>query len=159
MFKNHYPDAGDGFQPLHYTQYLAQLVDEGRLKPAMFAQPGEEVKITFQDPCYLGRHNDEYEAPRRLLEAIPGVELVEMEDNRLDGLCCGGGGGRMWLETPPGERFSDLRMEDAGRTGAGILATACPFCVVCLEDSAKVLKQKDLRVLDVAEIAARALLA
>ena len=80
-----------------------------------------------------------------------------MERHAVDGLCCGGGGGRMWLETAPGERFSDLRMLETERTGAEILVTACPFCLVCLEDSAKVMKMADLQVMDVAEIAARAL--
>ena len=116
-----------------------------------------DAQVTFQDPCYLGRHNDEYQAPREILAAIPGVELVEMEDHGLDGLCCGGGGGRMWLETPVGERFSDLRVKQAAQTEAGYLITACPFCAVCLEDSAKVLKGEMMQVLDVAEIAALAL--
>jgi len=155
VFKNHYPDVleSNGILPYHYTQYLAELVDEGRLEfPAT-----QDVKVTFQDPCYLGRHNDEYEAPRQLLAAIPGVELIEMENHGVDGLCCGGGGGRMWLETDPGERFSDLRIQEAARTGANILATACPFCVVCLEDSTKAAKMKGLQVMDVAEVAALAL--
>jgi Fe-S oxidoreductase len=155
VFKNHYPDVleHNGILPYHYTQYLVDLVEEGRLEfPAT-----QELKITFQDPCYLGRHNDEYEAPRRLLAAIPGVEFVEMENHGVDGLCCGGGGGRMWLETEPGERFSDLRVIEAARTGANILATACPFCVVCLEDSAKAAKMKSMQVLDVAEVIALAL--
>jgi Fe-S oxidoreductase len=155
VFKNHYPDVleSNGILPYHYTQYLAELVNEGRLEfPAT-----QDFKVTFQDPCYLGRHNDEYEAPRRLLAAIPGVELVEMENHGVDGLCCGGGGGRMWLETEPGERFSDLRIQEAARTRADILATACPFCVVCLEDSAKAAKMNDMQVMDVAEVTALAL--
>jgi Fe-S oxidoreductase len=92
-----------------------------------------------------------------VLEAVPGVELVEMENAGLDTLCCGGGGGRMWLETASGERFSDLRVQEACRTGAGVLATACPFCITCLEDSLKAQKIEDLAVMDVAEIAALAL--
>jgi Fe-S oxidoreductase len=166
VFKNYYPDtvAGESLTALHYTQYLAQLLDEGRLNfnTSIFDAlgrntNGQAVKVTFQDPCYLGRHNGEYKAPRRVLAAIPGVELVEMEQNLEDGLCCGGGGGRMWLETAPGERFSDLRVVEAAETGATILATACPFCVVCLEDSAKViLKGRHLMVMDIAEIAALA---
>lgn len=162
VFANHYHDLPDDFQPMHYTQYLTALLDEERLAPSTFKRPvsqdgGEEVKVTFQDPCYLGRHNSEYEAPRRLLRTIPGVELVEMESHAVDGLCCGGGGGRMWLETAPGERFSDLRIGEARRTSAKILVTACPFCLVCLEDSAKLMKMAELQVLDVAEIAAMAL--
>lgn len=153
VFKNHYPSDQRGFRPRHYTQYLADLVDQGRLA---FHTP-LETKFTFQDPCYLGRHNHEYQAPRRLLEAIPGVELIEMQAHGIDGLCCGGGGGRMWLETAPGERFSDLRIQQALDTQAQTLATACPFCLVCLEDSAKQIKDKTIQVLDIVEIAARAL--
>lgn len=153
VFKNHYPSFDADFQPLHYTQLLAELVETERL---IFEQR-LEVRLTFQDPCYLGRQNGEYLAPRRVLDAIPGVELVEMANSRDAALCCGGGGGRMWLETAPGERFSDLRVEQAAETGAGYLATACPFCIVCLEDSSKGMKLEKLQVKDVAEIAALAL--
>jgi Fe-S oxidoreductase len=153
VFKNYYPLVNEEFQPVHYTQYLADLIEQGRLKFGHTLK----ARITFQDPCYLGRHNGEYGAPRRVLFAIPGVELVEMPKTRADGLCCGGGGGRLWLETMPGERFSDLRVQEASQTGAQTLATACPFCIVCLEDSAKVMRLEHLRTLDVAEIAAMAL--
>jgi len=153
VFRNHYPSYLPDFQPLHYTQYLAGLILEGRLS----FEASQDIRITFQDPCYLGRINSEYAAPRQILNSIPGVELVEMESSAQDGLCCGGGGGRMWLETPPGERFSDLRVEQAFQTGAAVLGTACPFCVTCLEDSLKGHGKKGLEVCDVAEIAARAL--
>jgi Fe-S oxidoreductase len=153
VFRNHYPQVGIDLNPLHYTQYLAGLIADGRLK----MKGNLQQRVTFQDPCYLGRHNGEYEAPRSILKAIPGLELVEMAANRSEGLCCGGGGGRMWLETVNAERFSNLRARDAERTGAGILATACPFCIVCLEDSTRSLGLDELRVLDIAEIAALAL--
>ncbi|MBN1148298.1 MAG: (Fe-S)-binding protein [Anaerolineales bacterium] len=155
VFRNHYPAiVGEGvFTARHYTQYLAGLVDGGRLE---FKQALQE-QVTFHDPCYLGRHNGEYAAPRHTLAAIPGLELVEMEKHGIDSLCCGGGGGRMWLETKAGERFSDLRVEQARETQASILAAACPFCVACLEDSLKASGARGLRVLDVAEIAASAL--
>jgi Fe-S oxidoreductase len=152
-FKNHLPGEKQDLQVRHYTQFLAELVEEGRLQ---FTRPFP-ARVTFQDPCYLGRHNQEYQAPRCVLEAIPGLERVEMAHSGEDGLCCGGGGGRMWLETARGERFADLRVEDAFQTGAGILATACPFCLVCLEDSLKSRGIKELRALDIAEIAALAL--
>lgn len=148
VFKNHYPSNSADFQPLHYTQLLAELVEEKRLQ---FNRP-LEGRMTFQDPCYLGRHNNEYRAPRHVLSTIPGVELVEMTNSSETALCCGGGGGRMWLETAPGERFSDLRVKGAVNTGAAYLATACPFCIVCLEDSAKGMKLENLQVMDVAEI-------
>lgn len=154
VFKNHYPRmlAENGMLIQHYSQYLAQILEEGRLR---FERP-LDLTVTFQDPCYLGRHNQDYQSPRRILKAIPGVELVEMERCGVDGLCCGGGGGRMWLETAAGERFSDLRVMEAAQTGAGVLATACPFCIVCLEDSAKVMKTEKLQVMDLSEIAALA---
>ena len=129
------------------------LVDEDRLS---FKKP-VEIRVTIHDACYLARHNDEVEAPRRVLAAIPGVEVVEMAHTGLDTLCCGGGGGRMWMETAADERFSDLRIQEALATGAGALATACPFCIACLEDSLKAHKIRNLVVMDVAEIAALAL--
>lgn len=149
VFRNHYHYLKTGFQALHYTQYLAELLDQGRLK---FERP-LDLRLTFQDPCYLGRLNGEYDAPRHVLSAIPGVELIEMTDSRQQGLCCGGGGGRMWLETPPGERFSDLRVQQAADIRVNCLAAACPFCLSCLEDSAKMLSTDDIEVLDVAELA------
>ena len=163
VFKNHYPsdDPATRLQVFHYTQYLALLLDEGRLsfgekKPSAGNEKGKKI-ITFQDPCYLGRHNQEYEAPRKILNAIPDIELVEMHHHKETGLCCGGGGGRMWLATDPGERFSDLRATEFVQTGAEVLATACPFCVVCMEDSVKGLADRDRLVLDIAEIASEAL--
>ena len=152
VFQNHYPKFSEEFKPLHYTQFLANLLDSGTLQ---FEQPVNQL-VTFHDPCYLGRINGEYSAPRQILESIPGVDLLEMEYSAENGLCCGGGGGRMWLETPPGERFSDVRIEQAQQTGANLLATACPFCVTCLEDSIKSQPENHMQVLDIAEIAAQA---
>jgi Fe-S oxidoreductase len=153
VFKHHYPAFSPSFKPMHYTQYLSDLLEKGRLR----LKNPLEARITYQDPCYLGRHNGEYRAPRRILESIPGVEMVEMQVSQELALCCGGGGGRMWLETDPGERFSNLRVQQARSTGAQLLATACPFCVVCLEDSLKLMQVEALQVMDVAEIAALAL--
>ena len=171
-FKNHYPGLEGVFRPVHYTQFLAELVESGRLTFSREAssqadpdRPGTVAaqRVTFHDPCVLGRGNDEFEAPRRVLAAIPGVELVEMDANRQDAICCGGGGGRMWLETPADERIGNLRIEQAHATEAGVLATACPYCISCLEDALKVeagqqgKSAPDMRVLDVAEIAWQAL--
>ena len=153
VFKNRYPRVDSGWESLHYTQYLSTLIQEGRLS----FDRSIDLKVTCHDPCYLARHNGESDAPRRILKAIPGVELVEMQHAGLETLCCGGGGGRMWMETAAGVRFSDLRVEEARATGAGALVTACPFCIACLEDSLKAQRVKDLVVMDVAEIAARAL--
>lgn len=155
VFKNHYPGIleNNRFRAWHYTQYLSRLVEEGRL----IFEHAVEKRVTFQDPCYLSRHNEEYMAPRQVLTSIPELNLVEMSDHGIDGLCCGGGGGRMWLETSPGERFSDLRFRQALDTQAQILATACPFCLVCLEDSAKQAHGTEVQVRDIVEIAAQAI--
>jgi Fe-S oxidoreductase len=153
VFCNHYPSTADGFIAWHYTQYLATLLDQGRLD----FKGSLPLRATYHDPCYLGRHNDIYQAPRQILAAIPDLELVEMPHSRSDALCCGGGGGRMWLETAAGERFSDLRTQEARSVGAQVLVTACPFCIICLEDSIKDLGIAGLRVMDVAELAALAL--
>lgn len=152
-FKNHRGNQAQDLQVLHYTQFLADLVENGRLQ---FERP-LQARVTFQDPCYLGRHNQEYQASRSVLDSILGLERVEMARSGEDGLCCGGGGGRMWLETARGERFADLRVQEAAQTGAVILATACPFCLVCLEDSLKSSRMDEIRALDIAEIAALAL--
>ncbi len=147
----HHFDMPEGFRALHYTQYLRELMETGRLNIA-----GEmPLTVTFHDPCYLGRQNNDYESPRQVLGGIKGVELVEMPRNRDQALCCGGGGGRMWLETAAGERFSDMRVAEARETGAEVIGTACPHCISCLEDS--LAGDKSLRVADIAELVAWAL--
>jgi len=150
VFLNHYPKSDYGFKPMHYTQYLDTLIQDGRL-----SIPGSmDQTITFHDPCFLGRWNQEYDAPRRVLNEIPDITLVEMERHGSEALCCGGGGGRMWMETPIGERFSDLRVIEAQATGANTIATSCPYCIACLEDSIKAENIENLQVLDIAEILA-----
>jgi len=153
MFDQYYPRYSGSFRPLHYTQYLWELIEGGRLR---FEQP-VNMRVTYHDPCYLGRHHQIYEEPRQILASIPGIELVEMEHNRQWALCCGGGGGRMWTETAAGERFSDLRAREAGDTGAEAIVTACSFCISCLEDSLKTTGLEGMRVFDVSEVAAMAL--
>jgi Fe-S oxidoreductase len=152
MFRTHYPFNGEP-EVLHYTELLASLAAEGRLPLTRQVN----ATVTYHDPCYLGRRHGLYDPPRRLLSAIPGVSVVEMFSSREYALCCGGGGGRMWLETRADERFGDLRITQAREAGASILATSCPFCLLCLEDSAKVLGAEALRVVDVTELAAQAL--
>lgn len=153
VFRNHYPGLDQSVTTQHYTQLLADLVDQGRLPLAQSL----DLQVTFQDPCYLGRRNGAYEQPRKVLSAIPGVRLAEMKHAGPEAICCGGGGGRMWLETPLGKRFSDLRIQEAVETESNVIATACPFCVSCLEDSLKSQKLQALKVMDVAEIVAQAL--
>lgn len=152
IFASRYQVA-DEFRPVHYSQLLAELSAAGRL-PALAL---DSVVVTYQDPCYLGRRHDVYEEPRAVLTAVAGLELREMENNREQGLCCGGGGGRMWMETPAEERFALLRVKEAADTGADVLATACPACLACLDDGLKVAGNDSLRVMDIAEIVQMAL--
>ena len=130
-FKNEYPEFHVNFEVVHITQYLLELIEEGRLE--LSGEYGK--KVAYHDPCYLGRHNGIYDEPREVLKKVPGLELLEMPDALADSLCCGGGGGRIWMETQKGERFSDLRLEQAGDVEAAVLATACPYCITNFEDS------------------------
>ena len=153
-FKNEY--GLDDAETLHYTQLLARLIEEGRLTfdGNVASEDGERKLVTYHDPCFLGKQNKVFDEPRALLEAIPGVELVEMDRNRERSLCCEGGGGRMWVEgTNLEERLAFQRVEEAADTGAEILAVACPFCLLTLEDAVKVrgLDEK-LRVMDIMEL-------
>ena len=148
-FKNEYPEFMVNFEIVHINQYLAELLAAGRLELT-----GEyHKKVTYHDPCYLGRHNDIYEEPREVLQKIPGLELVEMADSCRNSLCCGGGGGRIWMETPKNERFSDLRINQALETGAQILATSCPYCITNFEESRLSLEPDQvLEIRDITEI-------
>jgi len=148
-FKNEYAEFKVNFEVVHISQFLFELVREGRL-----ALKKELVKkITYHDPCYLGRHNGIYDEPREALKKIPGVQLNEMPDARVDSLCCGGGGGRIWMETPKGERFSDLRLDQAVGIGAEMLVTSCPYCITNFEDSRMNRDDSDaLKVSDITEI-------
>ena len=130
-FKNEYPEFMVHFEVVHITEYLHQLISEGRLK----LTKDYAKTVTFHDPCYLGRHNGVYEQPRAALKSVPGLQLNEMGESRKNSFCCGGGGGRIWMETPKGQRLSDLRLEQAVSTGAQVLATACPYCTTNFEDS------------------------
>lgn len=147
-FKNEY--GLDEMQILHYTQLLAQLLEDGVL-----SFPGQvDKKVTYHDPCFLGKQNQIYDEPRAVIEAIPGVELVEMDRNRERSLCCEGGGGRMWVEgTNLEERLAFQRVQEAAETGADVLAVACPFCLLTLEDAVKVQGLDDqLQVMDIMEL-------
>jgi Fe-S oxidoreductase len=153
-FKNEYPDLGGDFQVLHITQYLASLIDQGKLK---FSKEVKK-KVIYSDPCYLGRHNNIYDEPRKVLESIPGVELMEFPDSREEALCCGGGGGRIWMDTPKGQRFSDIRVEQALEKGADTIAVACPYCFLNYRDSVLSLgKSEVIEVKDISEIVAEAM--
>ena len=153
-FKNEYPELGGKFEVKHITQYLASLIEKRELK---FSKKLDK-KVIYSDPCYLGRHNDVYDEPREVLKSIPGLELVEFPDAREDGLCCGGGGGRIWMDTPKGERFSDIRTEQALEKGADIIAVACPYCVLNYRDSVLSMgKAEAMQVKDITELVAQAM--
>jgi len=145
-----YPRRGHTFDALHYTQLLAPLVSQIDWAREL------KVRVTFHDPCYLGRQHGEYDAPRTLLEAIPGVEVVEMGRCRENAYCCGGGGGGMWLEgftrDHTTERLSERRVREAAQTGADVLAVCCPYEVSRFSDAAKATGHEDLRVCDVIEL-------
>ncbi len=147
-FKNEY--GLDGIEVLHYTQLIAELIEQGRLK-----FEGQVKKtVTYHDPCFLGKQNHIFDEPRAILEAIPGVKLVEMDRSRERSLCCEGGGGRMWTEgTNLEERLAFQRVQEAAETGAEVLAVACPFCLLTLEDAVKVQGLDDrLQVMDIMEL-------
>ncbi len=150
-FKNEYPEFMVDFEVVHITELIFDLIKEGRLE-----LKGEYAKkVTYHDPCYLGRHNDVYDAPRGVLSSVKGLELSEMADHHADSLCCGGGGGRIWMDTPKGERFSDLRLDQAKAVEASVLATACPYCITMFEDSRLNLEYEDaLEIKDITEIIA-----
>jgi len=150
-FKNDYPQWGGTFEVLHYSQVLAQILAEGKIKPS-----GQgEMRVTFHDPCFLGRHNHEYEAPRRALKTIPGLDLVEMERNRAEALCCGGGGGNFFTDMlGSGDRSPGrLRVREALETGAQVLVTTCPKCFNMLDDALKTeAAEERIAVRDISEL-------
>ena len=148
-FKNEYSQFKVNFEVVHISQYLNELVSEGRLEFTKHLAK----KLTYHDPCYMGRHNGVYDEPREVLRKVTGVELNEMPESRSDSLCCGGGGGRVWMETPKAERFSDLRIDQALGVGAEVLATSCPYCITMLEDSRTTMDAAEkIEVKDITEI-------
>jgi Fe-S oxidoreductase len=154
ILKNEYPELGGTYEVIHHATFLQQLIDEGRIK---MTEGGifKGKKITYHDSCYLGRANNIYEAPRKVLEALD-VELVEMKRCRSNGLCCGAGGAQMFKEEEPGDRrVNDERTKEAIGTGATIIAANCPFCMTMLTDGVKMNeKEEEIKVLDIAEMIA-----
>ena len=155
--KNEYPQLGGTYEVIHHATYLQQLIDEGRIQ-LMEGGTYKGKKITYHDSCYLGRANNIYEAPRKVLEALD-AELVEMKRCRSNGLCCGAGGAQMFKEEEKGStRINWERTEEAIETGASVVAAACPFCNTMMTDGIKTKEKEDsVQVLDIAELVASSL--
>ena len=152
ILKNEYPELGGSYEVIHHTMLLQQLIDDGKIK---MKEEGsfKGKKITYHDSCYLGRSNNIYEAPRKVLEALD-AELIEMKRCRSNGLCCGAGGAQMFKEEEKGDRYVNIeRVSEAVDTGANFIAAACPFCNTMMTDGVKNKeKENDIRVMDVAEM-------
>jgi Fe-S oxidoreductase len=145
--KQYYENTDGNIEIIHIVQYYLELIQEGRLT---FAK-NLDTLVTYHDSCYLGRHANIYDAPRQVLQSIPGLKLVEMRDNHEKALCCGGGSGGLWRETKKEERLADSRLDQAIETGAHVLSVACPYCMVMFEDSA-LTKNYNIKIKDITEI-------
>ncbi|TDL72227.1 (Fe-S)-binding protein [Rhodococcus qingshengii] len=153
IFKNEYPDFGLEAEVYHHTEILYELVRDGKLVP----KHAVNEKITFHDSCYLGRYNDVYDPPREILKSIPGVQLVEMERNRETGMCCGAGGGLMWMEEETGHRINVARTEQAIAVNPSIISSGCPYCLTMLSDGTKAKEvEEKIATYDVAELLEKA---
>ena len=153
---NEYPQLGGNYEVIHHTQLLARLVEQGRLAPAGRI----EEKITYHDPCFLGRHNKVFSPPRQIMEHVPGIEAAEMHRCKNRGFCCGAGGARMWMEERIGKRINTERIEEALALSPDTISTACPYCLVMLGDAISAKKgsgeaKETLEVVDVAQLLAR----
>jgi Fe-S oxidoreductase/nitrate reductase gamma subunit len=146
--KNEYPQLGGNYEVIHHTQLLENLIESGKLD---VSQATLEERITYHDSCYLGRHNDVYLAPRKVVGSIKGIEVVEMPRNGTTGMCCGAGGARMWMEESIGTKVNDERAREAISTGATRVATACPFCYIMLDDGVKAagVEETEVKVADI----------
>jgi Fe-S oxidoreductase/nitrate reductase gamma subunit len=152
-FRNEYPQFGVNVEVVHHTVLLRDLIAQGRLAPSKAVNR----LVAFHDSCYLGRHNDLYDAPREALAAVPGITINEMEKNRERGFCCGAGGGGMWLELP-GKRINHLRFDQAMRTGANAIGSSCPYCLIMFDDAVKFHNMDEsVQARDIAEIIAESL--
>jgi Fe-S oxidoreductase len=148
-----YPDLGGNFEVIHHSQLLSHLVAEGRLAPGSL-----DTTVTYHDPCYLGRHNRVFDEPRSVLDAIEGVKQIEMHRHREKSFCCGAGGARMWMEETIGKRVNMERTDEALGTGAEVVSTACPYCLIMLDDAVRAHQREDeVKVLDLSQVVERSL--
>jgi Fe-S oxidoreductase len=159
--KNEYPQFGGRFEVIHHTRLIAHLLEQGRLKPDQPIGQKGGTRLTYHDSCYLGRWNGEYDGPRAALSAVAdatGGQVVELERNREHGFCCGGGGGRMWMEEKIGTRVNLNRTDEILASGADVAAVACPFCTIMVTDGVKARNAEEkIQVLDIAEVIAKSL--
>jgi len=153
--KNDYSELGADLEVVHHSQFIGELVSEGKISPKAWL----DEDVTYHDACYLGRHNDEYDAPRDVIQSImKNGSLVEMEKSREESFCCGAGGGNMWYEIKTGERINHNRFKQAAKTGATTVATSCNFCNIMMEDGMKVTGNDDkMKVMDIAELVSKSL--
>jgi Fe-S oxidoreductase len=152
---NEYPQLGGNYDVIHHSTFIERLMEENRLP---LNGEGRALTVAYHDSCYLGRYNDVYDAPRETIKrALPMVNLVDPPRSRSRGLCCGAGGGRMWMEETVGKRINIERTEELLATGADVLAVACPFCMTMIGDGAQA-KESSVPVLDISEVVAQQLL-
>lgn len=149
VFKNEYPQFGGHYNVKHHTVFLQELIAEGRIKPKNKIQG----RVTYHDPCYLGRYQGIYEQPRDAIESVPGLEMIDMERSRNKSYCCGGGGGHLWMDLPKGERINTIRIKQVMETKANSIVASCPYCMQMLDDSLKILNQDtNIGLMDIANL-------
>ncbi len=152
--KNEYPQFGGKYEVVHHTEFIMDLINQGRLKTFS----GKPIKLTFHDSCYLGRYNGIYEQPRAIINKVNPAGIMEMSRSRSSSFCCGGGGGRFWMEERIGKRISEMRIEQVIDTGAGVVVSSCPYCLQMFEDAIKAKgKEESLKAIDIAEVVADSL--
>jgi len=150
--KNDYQQFGGHYDVMHHSEFISELIKSGKIK----LKGSNNLKVTYHDPCYLGRYNTIYDAPREILTSIPGLELVEMKNNQSKGFCCGAGGGRIWMEDTKEEKINSLLVKKASKTKSDILASACSLCLTTLTEAVS-RSEEDMESMDIAEIVYKAL--